>query len=784
MRRFPLILATLALVSHAGPIAGQISPEARIHPPIPLLDAQGQNVLRSGGPVSPLVTCGDCHDTDYIQAHSQHSDPGLLASAPPPHAASSRPWEAPVVEGAEMNCFLCHTPRPANDRRLEILARGEGSWAPTATLAHSGIVSQRGGRWQWDPGAFDAEGRVLVSLLALRRPSSDNCAQCHGLANDDMDDPVVLRGIQSGSLMTIRTGEVFSPQRISESGVNLVGKVHLDRSWDVHAERLLECADCHYSINNPIFRRESSETQPEGLIFDSRRMPLGAYLQRPNHNLAGQTHVNSEVGTGAAQACESCHDPGPTHDWLPYAKRHMDAISCETCHSPSLHSVAVESVDWTALDEGGNPRVTWRGCAAGCETAATDLVEGIEPAILARQQKDGRARLAPYNLVTSWYWKDASGQPVPLDLVTEATRKGDPEATAQDLETRGVVEPHIVGEIQAYPVHHGVVRGDWATRDCNTCHGEDSRLTRSVVLADSLPGGVIPHLVDEGEISLLGDVVVAPSGQVLYRPRTSEAGLYVLGHDSAWWANILGILAIVGTILGVAIHGGLRWWTGKHRSVVAPVQGGPRVYMYTTYERIWHWLQALAIILLLITGLEIHVAATGLVSFGFAVRLHNILGFVVVANAIFAAFFHLASGEIQQYLPRPQGFFGQAISQARFYLQGIFRGEPHPFEKSPNQKLNPLQQITYLSILNLLLPLQMITGILIWGAQRWPVLDGMLGGLTLMAPLHALGAWLFAAFLLMHVYLTTTGPTPTANIKAMAVGWETVETPEGSSRAS
>ena len=210
---------------------------------------------------------------------------------------------------------------------------------------------------------------------------------------------------------------------------------------------------------------------------------------------------------------------------------------------------------------------------------------------------------------------------------------------------------------------------------------------------------------------------------------------------------------------------------------------GPTVYMYSTYERAWHWLQALAIMILLLTGIEIHVTSLGLMDFALAVRVHNILGFIVLANAIFAAFFHLASGEIRQYLPEPKGFFGQAFLQARFYLTGIFSGEPHPFEKSPARKLNPLQQITYLGILNVLLPLQIVTGILMWGVQRWPAVDGWLGGLTFLAPLHALGAWLFAAFLLMHVYLTTTGPTPTANIQAMVVGWESVEAPEGSPEA-
>jgi thiosulfate reductase cytochrome b subunit len=144
-------------------------------------------------------------------------------------------------------------------------------------------------------------------------------------------------------------------------------------------------------------------------------------------------------------------------------------------------------------------------------------------------------------------------------------------------------------------------------------------------------------------------------------------------------------------------------------------------------------------------------------------------------NAFLSLFYHLASGEIKQYIPRPYGFFDQAITQAMFYLRGIFNNEPHPFEKTTDKKLNPLQQVTYFTILNLLLPLQGITGILIWGAQRWPNISKALGGLGFLSPFHTLIAWMFVAFVIMHVYLTTTGHKPLTAIKAMMMGWEEIE---------
>jgi thiosulfate reductase cytochrome b subunit len=162
------------------------------------------------------------------------------------------------------------------------------------------------------------------------------------------------------------------------------------------------------------------------------------------------------------------------------------------------------------------------------------------------------------------------------------------------------------------------------------------------------------------------------------------------------------------------------------------------------------------------------------------VDLHNLFALLLVLNAALALFYHLASGEIKQFVPRPYGFFDHAIEQALYYLRGIFRGDPHPFEKTRERKLNPLQQITYFGLLNVLLPLIMLTGALMWGAQRWPEVTAALGGLALLAPVHTLIAWMVVAFIIAHVYLTTTGHTPLAGMRAMVMGYDAVEAGESS----
>jgi thiosulfate reductase cytochrome b subunit len=199
-----------------------------------------------------------------------------------------------------------------------------------------------------------------------------------------------------------------------------------------------------------------------------------------------------------------------------------------------------------------------------------------------------------------------------------------------------------------------------------------------------------------------------------------------------------------------------------------------RIDLYTLFERVWHWLQALTIGLLLVTGIEIHAPAARLFGFDRAAAVHEVLALFTIANAFLALFYHLATGAIRQFFPAPSDFFSLAIAQVSYYLRGIFRGEAHPFARHPARKLNVLQQVTYLVVLNVVLPLQVASGALMWKPRLFAPVLSALGGLDAVATVHVACAWMFAAFIVMHVYLATTGPTPLALVKAMIVGWEEV----------
>jgi thiosulfate reductase cytochrome b subunit len=591
------------------------------------------------------------------------------------------------------------------------------------------------------------------------------------------------------------------------SGLNLADKETLSRSWDIHMERVVDCVDCHYALNNPVYYQETDENQLDHLLFDPRRLDFGEYLYRPLHEFA---KGSSAQGTLAPQydnslrRCDDCHSIEVTHNWLPYKDRHMDAVSCESCHIGKIYAPALQSIDWTALQADGTPLSQYRGIEGELGQSGS-LITGYQPVLLPRENADGSTTLAPHNLVSAWFWVygeperpvrkqelwaawfdgddyaneiielfdgDGNGRLSTSELILDSDTKV--ALITKRLAAQGLDNPRISGEIQPYSINHNVGGADWAVHDCATCHGEESRISQPLELASYLPGGVQPTFVNDGGSSFNGALSVTDNGALQYSLETAAAGLYILGHDAVNVIDWIGIVLFLGVLAGVIVHGGLRYAALRRRPPSQPQLR--EMYMYGVYERLWHWLQTVAILLLIVTGLIIHKPDKfGAFSFAYMVQIHNILAAILVINAFLSLFYHLVSGEIKQYLPRPRGFFDQAIEQSMFYVRGIFRNEPHPFEKVPERKLNPLQQVTYFGILNVLLPLQILTGILMWSAQRWPEIAARLGGLPLLAPFHTLIAWLFATFIVMHVYLTTTGHTPLAGIKSMMVGWDEVE---------
>jgi len=119
-------------------------------------------------------------------------------------------------------------------------------------------------------------------------------------------------------------------------------------------------------------------------------------------------------------------------------------------------------------------------------------------------------------------------------------------------------------------------------------------------------------------------------------------------------------------------------------------------------------------------------------------------------------------------------FVGGCIRQARYYGYGIFVGEENPNHSTPDNKSNPMQQMAYLNIMALFIPLQIVTGILLWDLKGFAYWIGLAGGLKVADSVHVFLFLFFSAFLFVHSYLATLGHAAFEHIKAMFTGFEEV----------
>src|SRR5215207_2267248 len=601
----------------AKPEPGPVEQASPLHPTFALLDTTGRNVLETGTAVSSMKTCGQCHDTEYIQSHAFHSDLGLSAytqagkfnsstgtfgkwdpltyrflsqqgderldlstpewlrlygdrivgGGPATTSREGKPltnlridskdpeasilnqqgtaeaWDWNAWGTMEMNCFVCHLENPNTPLRTATIKSGNFGDAATATLFGTGIVTEKVlSDWVYNTDAFDENGELKSDVIKIQDPTNRNCAACHGVVHGN-DEPLTVLTYDLSNPQTATTGQVISAQRISDSGLNLSGKETLNRSWDIHAERQLQCTDCHYSLNNPAHADEAQRAEPDHLLYDPRTLEIGEYLEKPDHNCArgqsAQYNVAPEL-KGTMRRCEACHEAATGHaDWLPYVDNHMAALACETCHIPQSYAPAIQSYDWTVLTLDHQPVKAYRG-VEGDPNAVTSLVTGYKPVLLNRTNIDGQKLLAPYNLITTYYWvyDDANGNKRPVRLLDLEATYFENESYAVDiiaafdansygelssnelvldshtkegtvqakLESLGLGNPRIEGLTRPYSINHNVARGENAINDCKSCHNDESRVSQPIKLANYAPNGTLPIFDTANNVNASGEI--------------------------------------------------------------------------------------------------------------------------------------------------------------------------------------------------------------------------------------------------------------------------------------
>jgi thiosulfate reductase cytochrome b subunit len=181
---------------------------------------------------------------------------------------------------------------------------------------------------------------------------------------------------------------------------------------------------------------------------------------------------------------------------------------------------------------------------------------------------------------------------------------------------------------------------------------------------------------------------------------------------------------------------------------------------------------ALLCLILIITGLSIQFSSQAtLVKFKAAVSVHNIAGIILTIS--YVAFFlgNLFTVNGAHYVMPVRDFMVRLMKQFRYYTLGIFKNENPPFPVTEENKFNPLQQVTYVLLMYVIVPFVIISG---WGLLYPEVTVYSvfgLSGLDLTDLLHITAGFAISLIMFVHIYFCTIGKSPVSNFKSMINGY-------------
>jgi thiosulfate reductase cytochrome b subunit len=199
------------------------------------------------------------------------------------------------------------------------------------------------------------------------------------------------------------------------------------------------------------------------------------------------------------------------------------------------------------------------------------------------------------------------------------------------------------------------------------------------------------------------------------------------------------------------------------------------MYLYPLWVRLWHLVNAILILILIITGISMQYTdkdnSVLIVGFARAIKWHNVAAILLTINYIFFVTVNVVSGNSKYYKIRKQNFFSDLRKQFRYYSWGMFKKEKNPFPVTMERKFNPLQKITYVLTMYVALPLLIISGLGLMFPETTITKVFGVSGLILTDILHITLGFLVSVFLIIHIYTCTLGSRPFSLFRGIITGY-------------
>jgi len=190
--------------------------------------------------------------------------------------------------------------------------------------------------------------------------------------------------------------------------------------------------------------------------------------------------------------------------------------------------------------------------------------------------------------------------------------------------------------------------------------------------------------------------------------------------------------------------------------IPATATAGP---VHPLWMRISHWLNALAVVILVASGWRIYDASPffpftipTVVTLGGwlggALQWHFAAMWLLVANGLFYLFMNIATGRLAtKFFPlTPRGVLHDALAALKGRLS---HADPRHY--------NSVQKLAYLFVMLDLIVI-VLSGLVLWKSVQFPVLRELMGGYESARRVHFFGMAAIVAFVVVHLVMVALVP--------------------------
>jgi thiosulfate reductase cytochrome b subunit len=163
-----------------------------------------------------------------------------------------------------------------------------------------------------------------------------------------------------------------------------------------------------------------------------------------------------------------------------------------------------------------------------------------------------------------------------------------------------------------------------------------------------------------------------------------------------------------------------------------------------------------------------------LIRFDQAVKFHNIAAIILVIDYGFFVIGNRVTSNGKHYRIKRKGFFKGLRLQFSYYTNGMFKGDKHPFEITPDNKFNPLQKISYVMVIYFFMPLLIISGLALLFPEIIITQVFGISGILLTDLVHVIAGFILSIFMIIHIYTCTLGEKPGTLFRSMMNGYHEV----------